>query len=150
MAADGGAFLAKMKGLIGRLRALGDKQFTRKVATQMAAEALRQVKSEFREARDPYGRAWAPRKAKRRPDSSTRGQPLLNTGRLRNSFSSNGNEAGFRVGTNVSYAIYHQYGAPKAKIPVRAMLPSQGNLGPIWRAALHKIFDDSMKRHMKG
>lgn len=67
----------------------------------------------FRESRDPYGVGWLPLKpstvAKRRKGSS---QPLLDTGRLRNSIAARVDAASNSVviGSNVAYAAIHQFG----------------------------------------
>jgi len=65
----------------------------------------------FRESKDPYGKPWQKLKAstiaRRRKGSS---QPLLDTGRLRNSISFRLIGNGVEVGTNVRYAAIHQFG----------------------------------------
>jgi phage gpG-like protein len=69
------------------------------------ASALQLLQREFETSTDPTGKAWAP--LKRRD-----GQPLLDTGRLRNSFGiTHANSGGFTLGTNVLYAEVHQSGA---------------------------------------
>jgi len=58
----------------------------------------------FKQGRSPYGVPWKPLKLRR-------GQPLVDTGRLRSSITSKviGREA--IIGTNVQYARTHQFGA---------------------------------------
>ncbi len=90
--------------LVDRLRGIYRGELAEKLKKQLAAEALSQVAKGFRQSRDPYGAAWAA--LKRRS-----GKPLLDTGRLRNSFSSSTTPQGFKVGSNVKYAGIHQNGA---------------------------------------
>lgn len=68
-----------------------------------AAAAIVELQLGFRESRDPYGTPWAPLKVRA-------GKPLLDTARLRNSFTIRFTDTGFAIGTNVAYAPYHQYG----------------------------------------
>jgi phage virion morphogenesis protein len=58
----------------------------------------------FRTSRDPWGNAWAALKFRS-------GQPLRDTGRLRNSIHYAATPQEVTVGTNVSYAAVHQFGA---------------------------------------
>lgn len=65
----------------------------------------------FRLGIDPWGTPWLPLKLRK-------GQPLRDTGRLRNSITAQADDAGVTVGTNVRYAPTHQFGAtivPKNK-----------------------------------
>lgn len=68
-----------------------------------AAAAITELSLGFRESRNPYGEPWAPLKVRR-------GKPLIDTGRLRSSFTVSFTPTGFRIGTNVDYAASHQYG----------------------------------------
>jgi len=58
----------------------------------------------FRSGTDPWGSVWAPLKFRA-------GQPLNDTGRLKNSIDSEVTNDYAIVGTNVCYGIVHQYGA---------------------------------------
>lgn len=97
-----------IRGDFEQLRALKRKvsdpsAFRERVLKAAAAEARTQIALEFRQSVDPSGQPWAALKHRR-------GQPLRLTGRLANSFTSEVTAKGFRVGTNVSYAIFHQQG----------------------------------------
>jgi phage gpG-like protein len=144
----------------------------------LAAEALTQLQLGFRESRDPYGEGW-------KPPRWRAGKPLLDTGRLRNSFTYAITATGFHIGTNVIYAAIHNYGGiikPKkgralrvpvpvqgpaplgagkgraqgigheflflgaVRIPRRQMVPSKGNLGPIWTPALTRAAQAVVKK----
>ena len=86
----------------GLKNALAGELKTR-LLTAAAEEAKTQVALGFRASRDPYGAAWAALKYRK-------GMPLRDTGRLANSFTARPTGDGFEVGTNVSYARFHQYG----------------------------------------
>lgn len=168
-----------LKGDFGKLAALQRKvkrlatSDTRvRLANVMGAAALTEVQLGFRESRDPYGNAWEPLRLR------AGGKPLLDTGRLRSSFSYQARVAGFTIGTNFIGAKVHQYGAviePKqakwlryqgkihgrsrrttgwifskrSVIPRRQMVP-EGRLGPIWSQALNETAKRFMSRIMRG
>lgn len=125
---------------------------------------LKLIADEFRESRDPYGNAW---KAPVLRD----GKPLLDTGRLRASFTAQEVAGGLAVTTNVKYASTHQYGATiepvradalrfqargkkrfytlkRSIIPRRQMLPERdtGGIGPIWSATLKSETDKVLRK----
>lgn len=129
---------------------------------------------------DPWGSPWAPiryrairrgkngkasavgrKQAEANTGSGSKGQPLVDTGRLRNSISYTSDATSVTVGTSVSFAKTHQFGAvirpkngkflafpgpngpvifaKKVTIPGRPFLPIRrygGNveLPPAWRA----------------
>jgi phage gpG-like protein len=58
----------------------------------------------FKSGVSPYGASWAPLRLRQ-------GQPLRDTGRLLSSIKPAADPAGVTVGTNVSYAAVHQFGA---------------------------------------
>ena len=141
---------AKLARLQAKVKRLATDDVRVRFATVMGAEAVAQVQLGFRESRDPYGRAWPPLKLRS-------GKPLLDTGRLRSSFSYRARPRGFEVGTNFIGAPVHQYGAtiaPKrakllrfragrkgrwifakeVRVPRRQMVP-EGRLGSIWSRA---------------
>lgn len=76
----------------------------RPVMGRIGAALVMRVKGYFRDGMDPYGTRWEPLKARR-------GQPLVDTGRLRNSIAFSADKASVTVGTNVQYAPPHQFGA---------------------------------------
>jgi phage gpG-like protein len=149
---------AKLATLQRQLKGLASTDTLVRLSNLLGAEALTQVQLGFRASRDPYGTPWAALKLRG-------GKPLLDTGRLRSSFSfQNVSRNGFQVGTNFIGAAVHQHGATirprrakflrfragrkgkpifakKAVIPARPMMPS-GKLGPIWQEA----FDETAKR----
>ncbi len=140
---------AKLDELHRQLAKLAADSFATDLNRQLAAESMTQLQLGFRASRDPYGTAWAALQRRQ-------GSPLLDTGRLRNSFARGAlSPKGFAVGTNVVYAATHQFGrdikpgkrGKGGRIPARPMMPSAtGGLGPIWLAAFSAVVDQAMKR----
>lgn len=105
----------KLQELAKRMQALKSKSTFKSLARSLGAEAMTLIRFEFRDGHDPYGDNWAPlysaaTKFRKIGTKSLKRKPLLDTGRLRNSFSAQPTENGFTVGSNVTYAKFHQYG----------------------------------------
>jgi phage gpG-like protein len=107
-----------------------------------AAEALKLVQLGFRKGVDPYGKPWAPLKRRN-------GKPLRDTGRLANSFTARPTAEGFVVGTNTDYAPHHQWGAPKAGIEQRGMVP-QPTLSEPWAKSIGRVLENVLKAAVRG
>lgn len=106
-----------LEKLVKQLRAAGSGALYDRMKKRVAAEALTQLQLGFRQSRDPYGKAWPP------PEHRS-GKPLLDTGRMRNSFTIEITFNGFKLGTKVIYAPVHQYGATiKAKTAKALRIP---------------------------
>lgn len=160
MASNAAAF-ARLQGLIGQFAPVASGEFEHRVAVNLAEEAITQLRMGFREQRDPYGTPWAHLVGRS-------GQALMNTGRLRNSFTRIVTSTGFSITTNVSYAAPHQYGATvRAKnkyvtfkvggrwarkaqvtIPKRQMMPER-SLGPIWSRAFAQTASKLLRHQFK-
>lgn len=136
----------KLRVLLNRLGKVADKSFARNLNKVLSEEALTQVAFGFRRSRDPYGEAWEPLKYDRPRGGN---KPLVDTGRMRNSFSAvNVDADGFEIGTNVEYMTHHQYGT--ADLPQRMMLPIEARgLGPIWTRAFQAQFRELTREHFK-
>lgn len=157
---------AKLSALTAKLARLTTPSLRQDLSKVVGAEALTQVQLGFRASRDPYGNAWASLALRS-------GKPLLDTGRLRNSFSAQVTSTGFQIGTAASYAGTHQSGATilpkngkflkfrvgrgrggrwfqlkKATIPRRQMVP-EGRLGPIWSEAFEKAANRFVSRILR-
>lgn len=150
----------KLEALRAAIRSAAAGGLRERLLKAAAAEAMAQVQLEFRESVDPTGEPWKPLKYRD-------GMPLRDTGRLANSFSSRPTATGFVVGTNVSYAAYHQYGTKGRKrsraqavakrrlnfqaghggIPARPMVPV-GGLSPRWQVAIEKAVDGAFKKFL--
>lgn len=92
--------------LADKIEAVGGALFKAELGKRLGATALKLIDDEFAGSVDPYGRPWA-------PITYRSGLPLVDTGRLRNSFSAYGIRPmaeGFEVGTKVAYSEWHQYG----------------------------------------
>ncbi len=129
----------KLAGLAAKLRAASGGKVYEALKKNLAAEALTQMQLGFRGSRDPYGQVWRPLKKRR-------GKPLLDTGRLRGSFSYQVTSTGFRLGTVTVYAAAHQYGT--RRIRARPMLPT-GQLGPIWSKAFNEAGRTTLRKFMR-
>ena len=123
----------KAEGLMalrGRLLALTTPGFRDGLVRKLGADALKLVADGFRRSSDPYGEKW-------RDLQYRRGKPLLDTGRLRASFAVEPSAGGFRIGTAVAYAGYHQFGTrPHAR---RGRLAMQNRRGRFISMQARKI-----------
>jgi len=162
----------KLARLQAKLKTLAGNDIRLKYANVMGAAALAETQLGFRESRDPYGVPWKPLLLR------AGGKPLLDTGRLRSSFSYQPRVSGFSMGTNFIGGRVHQYGAtirPKrakflrfkgkihgrtrrttglisalqVTIPRRQMVP-EGRFGSIWSKAFHDTDKRFVLRIMKG
>lgn len=94
---------AKLRALRLRLSRTSTSDFRERLARVVGEAARTELALGFRNSIDPYGTPWAPLKRRK-------GKPLLDTGRLRSSFTYHASASGLRVGSNVVYAKFHQYG----------------------------------------
>lgn len=118
------------------------------LAKRTGVALLKQVADEFRESRDPYGKSWAPVVRNRKRDRAAKNRriakglavkadkPLVDTGRLRASAGYSVSGTQVRVFLTADYASYHDKGTRRIKR--RQILPSAGNLGEKWTAAVDK------------
>lgn len=117
------------------------------MSRNMAEEAISLIAGGFRKQSDPYGRAWQKKKA---PD----GRNILvgKTARLRNGWKvTRASRGGFTVSPSVDYAVHHQFGAPRARIPARMMFPSSKlGMPPAWREALTEVVQEQLTAHFAG
>lgn len=163
---------ARLAKLQAQMKSLTSDDIKPRLAVVVGAAALAELQLGFRESRTPYGAAWAPLKLR------AGGKPLLDTGRLRNSFSYQPNASGFTIGSNFIGAKVHQYGAtitPKKSrflrfrgkvhgrtkrttpwifaksvtIPRRQMVPEKV-LGERWTNAMNEAGARFISRIMKG
>lgn len=76
------------------------------------------IKLGFKNSKSPYGQKW-------KPLISRQGQPLVNTGRLRESITYIADDHSVQVGTNLIQAKVHQFGAvirPRTAKTLRFMI----------------------------
>lgn len=86
-----------------RIAQVDSPAFRATLAQLCAAAAGKFINDGFRRSVDPYGDPWEPL-------ASRKGQPELDTGRLRASFASTPIPGGFRIDATASYAKYQQFG----------------------------------------
>jgi phage gpG-like protein len=128
------------------------------------AALMKQVSDEFRESRDPYGKAWAPVVRDRGRDRRARAKrtaagkkpkadkPLIDTGRMRASVTAKVTGSDVRIVIPVNYASYHQDPKPGSHNVRRQMLPEAdtGGLGDRWRMAINKEAAAVLQKHFGG
>lgn len=111
-------------GVAARIRAMiAAAQNLEPLHERIGAALVSNVQLGFKNGVSPYGQQWAPLKIRQ-------GQPLRDTGRLRASIGQSADRTGVTVGTNVSYAAVHQFGAtirPK-KPGGRLVFPGAGKM----------------------
>lgn len=96
------------------------------------------VRESFKESKDPYGERWqelAPETLERK--GAGKYKPLIDEGKLRNSFNSRAASMGVEIGTPYAFAAFHQGdpGHPSQNImPQRSFLPlTDRPLPDAWR-----------------
>ncbi|KAF0251989.1 phage virion morphogenesis protein [Pseudomonas putida] len=112
--------------LAEKIRKLGPNNAHIKSGLQeVAAVWENRVKSNFRKSQDPYGNTWA--EIKHRD-----GQPLIDTGMLRNSISGEVRGLSIVLGSPLEYANAHQDGI---KVKQRRFLPTkESGLPDKWKS----------------
>ena len=111
------------------------------------AGLLAKVRLGFRISTDPYGQKWEPIQPRWRNRRRVPGQPLLDTGRLRDSIRGATTGNSMRIFTDVEYAQYHQLGQ---RVKKRAFLPDERGLPPDWDAEITKVIRAQLKQILEG
>lgn len=111
----------KLRSLVESMRHVSRSAWRVKLMKVLSQEAVALAQECFEKSQDPYGSSWPPLKVRQ-------GQPLLDTGRLRNSISGRANGAtSFVVGTNVKYAKLQNFGGTVVPKSGKALRFSIGN-----------------------
>lgn len=84
----------RLEALRRKVASVASSAMRQALSDALAAEALKLIDDGFDKSRDPYGKRWASLK-------SRTGKPLLDTGRMRSSFSQSSTVDGFRIFANV-------------------------------------------------
>lgn len=114
---------AALQELIGKVKRLGpNNAHVKKGLNQIGVRWIARIKVCFQRSIDPYGSSWA-------PIHHRQGQPLLDTGRLRNSIKHNVRGTNFELASNLIYADNHQYGLT---VKQRRFLPDKQGLPKAW------------------
>lgn len=121
---------AALQELIGKVRRLGPNNVhVKKGLNQIGVRWIARIKVCFQRSTDPYGTPWA-------PIHHRQGQPLLDTGRLRNSIKHNVRGTNLELASNLIYADNHQYGIT---VKQRRYLPDKQGLPKAWLAEYQNI-----------
>lgn len=121
----------QLQALAAKVKKLGpNNPQIRAGLREVAAIWENRIKSNFRKSQDPYGNRWAELKHRK-------GQPLIDTGMLRNSIFGEARGLSVVLGSPLEYADTHQDGINVAK---RMFLPSQEKgLPETWKNEYVKI-----------
>ncbi|MFP3863148.1 phage virion morphogenesis protein [Pseudomonas capeferrum] len=112
-----------LEELVRKVRQLGPANpHVRKGLNQIGVRWITKVKICFQRGIDPYGQPWS-------PITHRQGQPLLDTGRLRNSVKHNVRGTNLELASNLIYADNHQYGIT---VKQRRYLPDKSGLPRQW------------------
>ncbi|MCK2116527.1 phage virion morphogenesis protein [Pseudomonas juntendi] len=112
-----------LEELVRKVRQLGPANpHVRKGLNQIGVRWIAKVKICFQRSTDPYGKPWA-------HITQRQGQPLLDTGRLRNSVKHNLRGTNLELASNLVYADNHQYGIT---VKQRRFLPDKSGLPKQW------------------
>ncbi|SDY27966.1 phage virion morphogenesis protein [Pseudomonas salomonii] len=119
-----------LQELVSKVRQLGPANpHVKKGLNQIGVRWIARVKTCFQRSVDPYGQPWA-------PIHHRQGQPLLDTGRLRNSIKHNVRGTNLELASNLIYADNHQYGIT---VKQRRYLPDKQGLPKAWLAEYQNI-----------
>jgi phage gpG-like protein len=146
----------QLQELRRRMAAMKTPAFKKRFLNVIGQEALFQSLMCFEKSRDPYGNRWKPLKMRA-------GQPLLDTGRLRNSLNVRVlSTTSLEVATDVKYARLHQFGgtveakkkalswqangkrffARRVRVPARPYLPDSRGVPRSWAKAFNLVAGD--------
>ena len=110
----------------------------RRAAVIAAPKLTALIRKQFREGRDPYGRAWADLKPSTLQKHGP--PPLTDSGQLRDgteAVAMRANYAGIRLTLGARYGYFHQVGfrVGHIRVPARRIFPQHGLPAP-WRQVL--------------
>lgn len=131
---------AALQDLIRKVRQLGpNNTHVKKGLNQIGVRWVARVKVCFQRSVDPYGQPWA-------PITHRQGQPLLDTGRLRNSVKHNVRGTNLELASNLIYADNHQLGIT---VKQRRFLPDKQGLPKAWLAEYEKVLLENLENALK-
>lgn len=113
-------------GVVAKIRALrAAAEDLAPLHKRIGAAMVSNIQLGFKNGKSPFGAAWA--KPKYRD-----GEPLRDTGILRNSITSKADGDGVTTGTNVIYAAVHQFGAKSGEFGFGVYLTRLGSFPIPW------------------
>lgn len=125
-----------LEELVRKVRQLGPANpHVKKGLNQIGVRWVARIKTCFQRGIDPYGQRWA-------PIHHRQGQPLLDTGRLRNSIKHNVRGTNLELASNLVYADNHQYGIT---VKQRRFLPDKSGLPKQWLDEYQKILLENIE-----
>jgi phage gpG-like protein len=140
----------KLNRLAANLKGLKESAWRSAAGATMGATALKLVADGFRNSKDPYGKPWKPigGAGRRKGKKDKPHKILLDTGRLRASFSYRVVPVGFTISSGVVYAAVHQFGHTFSRKARTAAMKrhKSGSFRFMSRKALGKALARSTKR----
>ncbi|MGG5290013.1 phage virion morphogenesis protein [Pseudomonas shirazensis] len=131
---------AALQELVRKVNQLGpNNAHVKKGLNQIGVRWVARVKVCFQRSIDPYGKPWA-------PITHRQGQPLLDTGRLRNSIKHNVRGTNLELASNLIYADNHQLGIT---VKQRRFLPDQQGVPKTWLAEYEKILIENIENALQ-
>lgn len=129
-----------LEELVRKVRQLGPANpHVKKGLNQIGVRWVARIKTCFQRGIDPYGQRWA-------PIHHRQGQPLLDTGRLRNSIKHNVRGTNLELASNLVYANNHQYGIT---VKQRRFLPDKSGLPKQWLDEYQKILLENIENALE-
>lgn len=129
-----------LEELVRKVRQLGPANpHVKKGLNQIGVRWVARIKTCFQRGIDPYGQRWA-------PIHHRQGQPLLDTGRLRNSIKHNVRGTNLELASNLVYADNHQYGIT---VKQRRFLPDKSGLPKQWLDEYQKILLENIENALE-
>lgn len=128
----------QLQALAAKVKKLGpNNPHIRAVLQEIAALWENRIKSNFRRSVNPYGEKWADIKHRK-------GQPLIDTGMLRNSISGEVRGLSIVLGSLLEYADTHQNGI---RVKQRMFLPSkERGLPDKWKNEYVRILTKNVEK----
>ena len=134
------ADVSQLETLDQKVKALGkNNPHIRAGLNKVGVRFVANIKANFRKSQDPYGKQW--KKLKYRD-----GQPLIDTGALRNSIKYDLWGTKVRLMSRLDYAGYHNNGRG---VPKRRFTPDNRGLPAKWQKQYDKIMLEHVEKALK-
>lgn len=131
---------SELKSLKKKVDKLENSPHIKSALEQISARFENRIKMLFRKSEDPYGEKWA-------SITHRKGQPLLDTGMLRNSVKSEVRGNDIVIGSPLIYAANHDLGITVTK---RSFLPNEKQgLPQDWKDEYVKILSKELENALK-
>jgi phage gpG-like protein len=134
----------KLKALIARVGEAASGKLYERAKLAASEQAIQLVQEGFREQRDPDMQPWQKLRRARKHGAIGSAKVLIDRGRLRASFTRQITRDGFRIGSAVNYATFHQKGT--RRMVRRSMVPN-GPLSAYWQARMSRAIQRVPRLH---